>query len=58
MLERMAKSRQEQAHHLFSFLSFFLISADQWFVLHPNADPLHDPSFLKIVAAFKEKADG
>lgn len=58
ILERMAKSQQEQAHHLFSFLSFFLISADQWFVLHPNADPLHDPSFLKIVAAFKEKTNG
>ncbi|WP_410498832.1 diguanylate cyclase [Chitinibacter sp. S2-10] len=55
VLERLAKAVEGQTYNLFSFLNYFLISADQWFVVHPYSDPRTDPDFLRLVDAFKAK---
>ena len=39
VLQRMTLSVQEQTHHLFAFIHYFLVSSDLWFAAHPGADP-------------------
>ena len=58
VLQRMTLSVQEQTHHLFSFIHYFLVSSDLWFAAHPGADPRTDPEFLRLVREFKANTEG
>ena len=58
VLARIARIVQEQTHSIFSFIDYFLVSADSWLQSHPEADPRHDPEFLALVATFRAKTNG